>query len=56
MAHDIGVQFNEDLEFVVSVLCALCAMFFTVFVLSRLRYTAHYMGLGEAPRRKSNKK
>jgi len=49
--QDIGERFHGDLEFVLSVLSALAAMFFTVFILARLRYVATYMGLN-----KKNKK
>lgn len=42
---EIAQRFSEDLEFVITVISTLCAMFFTVFVLARLRQVVSYFGL-----------
>lgn len=42
---DIGQRFHDDLDFVLSMMGTLVGLFFTVFVLARLRYVAAYMGL-----------
>lgn len=53
--EDIGERFHNDLEFVLSILGALVGIFFTVFILARLRYVAIYMGLAH-PIKVKNKK
>lgn len=54
---EIAERFSADLEFVISVLSCLLAMFFTVFVLARLRQVACYFGLATPlPFKKKNKK
>jgi len=45
---EIAERFSADLEFVIAVLSTLLAMFFTVFVLARLRQVGSYFGLVEA--------